>query len=262
MNIADQIAQYEARGFTKGQAELFVIVRQAAVTLFSDFPENFVLVGGATLILFFESVRHSADLDLLSRAEKLPSADEMIASLKRGVDPAAEALSLAPLQIETDAVSKTEVRLSIATASGQRLFRIDLNRYGSVTENEIVNHKEEVTTGIQAEIKAASKDLLLLQKSEAFLLRRFVKARDAYDIHLLKSLGAELKKNLREHLSDTLIGNQIGPEQIHERIEAINARQCRTDLRPYLPAAAYSSLEVGGFQHLRDVLRALYAEWL
>lgn len=262
MNIADQVAQFEARGFTKDQAELYVIVRQAAITLFSDFPEDFVLVGGATLILFFESVRHSADLDLLSRTEKLPLADEMITSLKEGLGPIAEPLGFAPLQIQTNATSEKEVQLSIATGSGQRLFRIDLNRFGSVIESEIETHREEAIIGIQADIKAASKDLLLLQKAEPFLLRRFVKARDAYDIRLLKSVGADLKKNLREHLSDTLMVNEVGPEQIRERIEAINSQKCRVDLSPYLPVSVYSSLEAGNFRELRDALTELYAEWL
>ncbi len=262
MNIANEIARYEAKGFTKAQAELQTLIKQAALTLFSDFPENFVLVGGATLILFFGSVRHSADLDLLSRTDKLPLAGDVIASLERGLAPVAEVLAFVPIGIETEAASEAEVRLSIITGSGQRLFRIDLNRYGSVIGSEIETHREEAVFGIQADLKAASKDLLLLQKAEAFLLRRFVKARDAFDIHLLNSVGAELKKNLREHLSDTLIENEIGPPLIHDRIEAMNAPRCRTELRPVLPATVYSSLEIGDFRQLREVLEALYAEWL
>jgi hypothetical protein len=70
----------------------------------------------ATLLLFHDSVRHSADLDLLPRADKLPSSENLRASLFKvdiprfgsvleseitaGLASAADALNLGPLQVE------------------------------------------------------------------------------------------------------------------------------------------------------------------
>src|ERR1700679_1829112 len=75
-------------------------MRVASGVLFRDFPESFLLFGGATLLLFHGSLRHSADLDLLGRAEELPTAAGLCASLTTGLASAAEALDLAPLLVE------------------------------------------------------------------------------------------------------------------------------------------------------------------
>ena len=77
MNIARQIAKYEDKGFTRERAEVNTLIEHAAVTIFRDFPEAFVLFGGATLVLYHDSVRHSADLDLLSRTALFPSPEEI-----------------------------------------------------------------------------------------------------------------------------------------------------------------------------------------
>ena len=72
MNIARQLAKYAAKGFTGEQAQINVLMEAAAFAIFRNFPDAFVLFGGATLILYHDSVRHSADLDLLSRGSQLP----------------------------------------------------------------------------------------------------------------------------------------------------------------------------------------------
>jgi len=43
-----------------------------------------------------------------------------------------------------------------------------------------------------------------LQKAEAFLQRRIIKARDACDIFLLFEVGADLSSKLHAHLEDSL----------------------------------------------------------
>ena len=85
MNLAAQIAAYRDRGFTGEQAEVITMMRVAAGVLFWDFPDSFLLFGGATLLLFHDSVRHSADLDLLPRADKLPTSEDRSASLAAGL---------------------------------------------------------------------------------------------------------------------------------------------------------------------------------
>src|SRR5207253_2230631 len=108
-------------------------------------------------------------------------------------------------------------------------------------------------------IKSATKELLLLQKAEAFLMRRSVKARDAYDIHLLNEIGAVLSLNLRAHLQDTILGNEIASETISDRI---GVNLCRLELKPILPPSIYSVLEEAQFEPLINALRHLYKEWL
>jgi predicted nucleotidyltransferase component of viral defense system len=198
MEIAKQVAKYEEKGFSRERAEINALMESAVFAIFKDFPDAFLLFGGATLVLFHESVRHSADLDLLARAERLPSHEEIIASLRRDLVPVAEVLQLGDLRFETDGAEDQEGRIFVATNSGRRLFRIDLTRFGSsAIESEIETHLVEGALGDSAAIKSASKELLLLQKAEAFLLRRKVKARDAYDICLLTRIGATLNSNLR-----------------------------------------------------------------
>jgi hypothetical protein len=76
------------------------MMRLAAGVLFQDFPDSFLLFGGATLLLFHDSVRHSADLDLLPRAAKLPTSEDLRTSLAAALASAAGALHLGPLQVE------------------------------------------------------------------------------------------------------------------------------------------------------------------
>jgi hypothetical protein len=63
MNLAAQIAAYTDKGFTEEQAEVIVLMRVVSGVLFRDFSESFLLFGGATLLLFHDSLRHSADLE-------------------------------------------------------------------------------------------------------------------------------------------------------------------------------------------------------
>ena len=55
MDIAGRIAKYEDRGFTRERAEVNVLMEVAAFAIFRDFPDAFVLFGGATLVLYHDS---------------------------------------------------------------------------------------------------------------------------------------------------------------------------------------------------------------
>lgn len=80
-----------------------------------DFPDAFLLFGGATLVLFHESVRHSADLDLLPRGTSIPTRDEIISALKREVSPIAETLQLGDLQFATTESGGVEGSIFVST---------------------------------------------------------------------------------------------------------------------------------------------------
>src|SRR5580700_3954929 len=87
MNIAREIAKFEEAGFTRERAEVNALMEQALVSIFKDFPDAYVLMGGASLVLYHESTRHSADLDLLARKAVLPSCQEVRMSLERDLVP-------------------------------------------------------------------------------------------------------------------------------------------------------------------------------
>lgn len=260
--LARQIAKYEERGFNRERAEINAMMEIAATTIFTEFPDAFVLFGGAALVLHHDSLRHSADLDLLARASKQPSAAEIIECLQSALGPIAQILNLGELRFPLGSSSPQERRIFIVSESDQQLFRVDLSSFGSAIESQIEDHHIQGEAGGSVTVKSASKELLLLQKAEAFLLRRYVKARDAYDIHLLGNLGARLNPNLRAHLHDALLSNEIDTELISNRIEQIEPRLCNLELKPILPFEIYSALETLAFDPLRSALKNIYREWL
>jgi hypothetical protein len=52
---------------------------------------------------------------------------------------------------------------------------VDISRFGSVLENEVEEHTVEIDEQTVAQVKAASRDFLLPQKAECFLLRKIMK---------------------------------------------------------------------------------------
>jgi hypothetical protein len=262
MEIAKLVAKYEGKGFGRERAEINVLMEGTVFAIFRDFPDAFLLFGGATLVLFHESLRHSADLDLLARGASLPSREEIINSLRRDLVPVAENLQLGGLRFLAEGRDAQEGRIFVATDSGQRLFRIDLTRFASAIESEVETHAIEGEIGDSAVIRAATKRLLLLQKAEAFLLRRHVKARDAYDIYFLQGIGATLTQQLQAHLEDALLANEIDSIGVLDRVARVNGGLCSLELKPILPADVYAPLEATRFEPLREALKALYGKWL
>lgn len=256
MNLAAQIAAYVERGFTDEQAEVITMMRVAAGALFRDFPHSFLLFGGATLLLFHESVRHSADLDLLPRGDEIPNSEDLRASLAAGLASAAEALNLGPLQVETSGD-----RILVKKRDSTFFFKVDITRFGSVLESEVEEHTVEVDEQTVAQVKAASRDLLLLQKAECFLLRKIMKTRDAFDIYRLRQSGVVLSQVLENHLEDTLMGHEIEGADIAMRIDQVDSKHCG-ELRTLLPSDVSEALAKEQFSPLRDALRSLYRRWL
>jgi hypothetical protein len=255
MNLAAQIAAYKERGFNDEQAEVITMMRVAAGVLFRDFPDAFLLFGGATLVLFHDSVRHSADLDLQPRADELPTSEELRASLANGLAPAAEALNLGPLQVEV-----TDDKIFVRQRDNSLLFKVDITRLGSVLESEVVEHTVEID-GEFSTVKAASLDLLLLHKAECFMLRNPMKARDAFDIYGLRQSGVVLSQNLENHLEDTLMGDVLDATDIGERIAQVDEKRCSSELRSRLPPDVFELLAKEKFEPLRHALRDLYQRW-
>jgi hypothetical protein len=89
-----------------------------------------------------------------------------------------------------------------------------------------------------------------------------VKARDAFDIFLLNNSGVVLDENLKHHLTDTLMSQEIEKNYILGRIEQIDPKRCESELRPLLPSEVFETLAKHEFRQLRDALLGLYKDWL
>jgi Nucleotidyl transferase AbiEii toxin, Type IV TA system len=262
MNLAEQLDILTSRGFSEERAETIVLMRETAIVLFEAFPDVLLLVGGASLILFQNSVRHSADLDFVPLVADLPRVESLKGALTEGLRPLGELLGLAPLSFQTLNSGPDLTKLMVLAKEAKPLFTIDISGFGSVIKQGAEAHALEATgLARTTNVKSASRDHLLLQKAQAFLLRRVLKARDAYDILLLLTRGATLSSNLEKHLEDMLVG-EFDSERIRERIEQINSKLCRADLKNILPDPEYGPLEESDFEPLRDALRRLFEKWL
>jgi len=179
MNIAERLAKYEERGFGRETAAVNVLLEETLQILFASFPDSFVFFGGASLVLFYGSPRHSGDLDLLITDEIPPSADELQKVLEQPLRAAVEVLGFENLAIEHARATGEFLKLAVR-AGEQVLFTIDLTRISAVIRSELVAFP--IAPDSAEQITVPSLPLQLLFKAEAFLNRPFLKARDAFDI--------------------------------------------------------------------------------
>src|SRR5271166_4720915 len=240
MNIAARLARFEDRGFNRETAAVNVLLEQALQVLLSAFPDTFVFFGGASLVLFYGSPRHSGDLDLLTSADAPPSAAELEAVLWRPLSEVAETLGFGELTIEPARGDGDFLKLAVKSA---------LVAFPASSE--------------QTTVAVPSRNLQLLFKAEAFLRRSSLKARDAFDIKLLQDSGAVLSDSLTVHLMDGPAAERLeNPEFITQRIAQVNSRTCTPELQPYLPKDIFEKLESSDFEPLRAALRHLFSAWL
>ena len=68
MTLAERLKNFQDRGFRAETATVLVLIEEALHSLFTSFTDTFVLFGGATLVLFYGSQRHSGDIDLAWRS--------------------------------------------------------------------------------------------------------------------------------------------------------------------------------------------------
>jgi hypothetical protein len=260
MNIAERLKKFRDRGFRPETAAVLVLIEEALRGLFTTFPDTFVVIGGATLVLFYGSQRHSADIDLLPDSEEIPKPERIIECLSPALGEVAQALGLAPLSIRAIADIESLLKISVESNDQRALFTIDVSRTSAVIRSELVEQSVLTEAAI---VKYPTRNLLLLHKAEAFLGRKNVKCRDAFDIKVLKDSGAELDGNLRFHLEDGVVSDRLeDPAFIDQRIAAVTAKRCAAELQPYLPEDVYRQLAEDEFEPLRQSLRELFAEWL
>jgi hypothetical protein len=234
-------------------------MEEAAAALFESFPQRFILIGGATLVFFFDSPRLSRDLDLLATPGDLPSCEEIQAAVRSRIQPTAETLALGRIEFGPEAATRTFHKQSVF-ANRRPLFTIDLTSIaGSVLESQIV--KQAIADVPRERIVTPRPSYLLLQKCESFLGRRYLKTRDAFDIYLLLSRGAQLDETLRAHLHDFLAIQEFDKESIVSRIEAVTPKLCTVELRPVLPPFLFEQLEKNDFETLRSALGTAFSDY-
>jgi hypothetical protein len=251
---------YRERDFQQSDAEILVLIEESAVALFTSFPDHFILFGGAALVLFYGSPRLSRDLDLLASAGPLPKTEDVHAIVCSRIQPLAEIFGLGQLAFQHDIANPDFIKHWVL-ANQKPLFSVDLTRIGgNVIETQIV--KKTITDTPEITVLTPNANYLLFQKCETFLGRRNVKARDAFDIHLLLSHRAELDKTLRPHLEDFIAMNKLDKESIKARIEAVNPKLCTVELRPVLPLPLFEQLEKKEFEPIRQSLRTVFSDWL
>lgn len=184
INLQARIDKYRERDFQQSDAEILVLIEETAAALFTSFPDRFILFGGAALVLFYESPRLSRDLDLLPSGP-LPNIEDVQAVVRSRIQPLAEIFGLGQLEFRQE-ISTADFAKHWVLANQKTLFSIDLTKIGgNVLETQIV--KKTIGDNPATTVATPNPNYLLFQKCEAFLSRRKVKARDAFDIHLLLS---------------------------------------------------------------------------
>jgi len=198
-------------------------------------------------------------LDLLPSGP-LPKTEDVQAVVRSRIQPLAEIFGLGQLEFRQE-IAKPDFAKHWVLANQEPLFSIDLTRIGgNVLETQIV--KKTIGDTPETTVPTPNANYLLLQKSETFLSRRKVKARDAFDIHLLLSRKARLDVTLRAHLQDFIVMNEPDKESVKARIDAISPKLCTVELRPVLPPPLFEQLEKEGFEPLRQSLRTVFSDWL
>jgi len=101
MNMADRIRIYLDRGLQEDEAAILLLIEEAGIAIFSAFPDQFVLFGGAALLLFYQSPRFSRHLQILRMEETLWWKQEGPSLVRKQIQLTAEVLGLGQLDIRT-----------------------------------------------------------------------------------------------------------------------------------------------------------------
>ena len=138
ISIAQRLEQFQQRGFRRETAIVLVLIEEALHSLFATFPETFVLFGGATLVLFYGSQRHSGDIDLLLDCEEPPATEQIINAIQPALAEVAAILGVGQLTITSLGNRGNLSKLQVIAADQGTLFTIDISRVSAVIKSELV----------------------------------------------------------------------------------------------------------------------------
>jgi hypothetical protein len=122
VNLAEQLETLRGKGFSEGQAQVIALMREAATVVFRQWPESFILYGGANLVLFQDSVRHSADLNL-HLLRDLPPVEQVEDVLCRELEPLAKLLEQYPLGVNVFRSDQAFSRLACPLRKAESYLR-------------------------------------------------------------------------------------------------------------------------------------------
>jgi hypothetical protein len=239
---------------------VLVLIEEALHSLFTSFTDSLCFSVGRLSSCFIK-VRGipgtSISYPIVMKPRKLRGSS---IPYRGALSEVAQVFGLAPLAISTIVDNEYLLKIKVESKDQQTLFTIDVSRTSAVIKSELV---EQPILTDDAIVKYPTRNLLLLHKAEAFLGRKNVKCRDAFDIKILKDSGAELEGNLKFHLQDGVVSDRLeDPDFIKQRITAVTPKRCESELREYLPEDVYRQLAENKFEPLRQSLRDLFAEWL
>lgn len=190
----------------------------------------------------------------------MPTVPEITKTIETSIQELATTFGLGKLDYQADIAKKDFIKIWVQS-SERRLFSVDLTRIGG-TVLKSAEVAKKVADSDEKIVVTPSSDSLLFQKCETFLGRRIVKSRDAFDVDVLLSRGAQLGQNLKAHLHDFIQMRELGEEFIRQRIDRVDTKLCTAELRPVLPDALFTSLAQQDFKPLRSSLEAVFADWL
>lgn len=194
------------------EAELAVVAE-----IFRRLPGSFVWIGGSVLQLLHRSPRVSNDVDLVPLVWLLPGPD-----VPQVVSNAISSVNVAlGIRLEIDGVEPNDTFFRIRVKGEDQIsFSIDLTRItGSIraTRSVIVSS----ATGTAAVI-VPTDSCLLAAKVRAFLLRRFPKPGDMFDIWFLLSERVSLEPEDRIALEDEFA--DLDAESVDERFRSFRGK--------------------------------------
>ena len=243
MDIAGQIERLVARGFTEEKAEIVTLMLRSRDHSVHRLPGFLRALRGSQPHPFSRQHAAFGRLGSAVNARRNAGRAPNDGGFRRGFKTAGSIVGIRPQD---------------SNQYFRGVFQEDYGLAGEIEEHTF----ESAASKVKVTLRAASKDLLLLQKAEAFLRRRTVKVRDAYDAKLLVEAGATFDSRLKKHLEDDLRWEEIGAEQLRERIKQIDPKRCRAELANILPEKTFNDLREKDFQSLRDVFLKIFEDWL
>lgn len=252
MDLREQIRR---RAQEEGVAEDYVLgaalARESLLWFFRAFPHLAIFIGGNVLHLIYGSPRYSRDVDLFPYRELGEAELAKIAEwLERKLPPLA-ALLRQPINCRVRTLDPPTIDIQLA---GRRQVALEFSRIaGAVgrTETKFLRSESLASELVICPVL----DELLFLKLKALLQRKFLKARDVFDLWYLLNLDAKLDEKEFEHW---LSLEEIESRELRSRLDRISPRRLEDDLAPLLPTPWLTKLRADNYASIiRPVKRLL-----
>lgn len=252
MDLREQIRR---RAQEEGVAEDYVLgaalARESLLWFFRAFPRLAIFVGGNVLHLIYGSPRYSRDVDLFPYRELGEAELAKIAEwLERKLPPLA-ALLRQPINCRVRTLDPPTIDIQLA---GRRQVALEFSRIAGAVGRTETRFLRSESLASELVICPVLDELLFL-KLKALLQRKFLKARDVFDLWYLLNLDAKLDEKEFEHW---LSLEEIESRELRGRLDRISPRRLEDDLAPLLPTPWLTKLRADNYASIiRPVKRLL-----